>query len=444
MKHRFDHHMEVLQQRLHALRQQLGAVAGAPPQLREAVQRELATALEEAQVAGEELQEQNEELLRTRQAVEVERQRYRDLFESAPDGYVVTDAQGVIREANRAMAAVLRRRQEFLVGKPLVNYVVLGDRRTLRDCLTQLHQHLSPRGEWEVWLQPHHGAPIPAALTVAVVCDPRGQVTEVRWLLRDITERKAAEDALRQEKARAEAADRAKSEFLATMSHELRTPLGVIIGYEELLLEDTFGPVTPEQRRALRRIGSNAKELLDLIVSLLDLSRLEAGRLPVQWQEVRVHDVLAELQAETQELQAESGLAFQWLLPDPRLSLRTDAAKLKVVLKNLIGNAVKFHAAGVAPLVRVTARRTVGACVVTVADNGIGIADGDQERIFAMFTRLHGREQYAGTGIGLAICRRIAERHGGRIYVESVGGGGSAFHTLLPDKPSARGTPAGR
>ena len=102
---------------------------------------------------------------------------------------------------------------------------------------------------------------------------------------------------------------------------------------------------------------------------------------------------------------------------------------------------MKFHAPDAAPTVRVTARRTVGGCVLTVADDGIGIAEGDQERIFAMFTRLHVRDEYSGTGIGLAICRRIAERHGGRIYVESEVGKGSAFHTLLPDAPSAPGTP---
>jgi signal transduction histidine kinase len=93
----------------------------------------------------------------------------------------------------------------------------------------------------------------------------------------------------------------------------------------------------------------------------------------------------------------------------------------------------------------VTARRTIGGCVVTVADDGIGIPEPDQERIFAMFTRLHRRDEYAGTGIGLAICRRIAERHGGRIYVESTEGQGAAFHTLLPDRPATPGTPgAGR
>jgi signal transduction histidine kinase len=111
------------------------------------------------------------------------------------------------------------------------------------------------------------------------------------------------------------------------------------------------------------------------------------------------------------------------------------------LLQNLIGNAVKFHAPDRPATVQVTARRTIGGAVVTVADQGIGIADADQERIFAMFTRLHRRDEFAGTGIGLAICRRIAERHGGRIYVESSPGSGSAFHTLLPDAPAVPGTP---
>jgi signal transduction histidine kinase len=124
-------------------------------------------------------------------------------------------------------------------------------------------------------------------------------------------------------------------------------------------------------------------------------------------------------------------------------TFEAEPRQIAQLLQNLVGNALKFHEPGVAPTVRVTARRTVGGCVVTVADDGIGVPEGDQERIFAMFTRLHGREEYSGTGIGLAICRRIAERHGGRIYVESEVGKGSAFHTLLPDAPSAPGTPRG-
>ena len=123
-------------------------------------------------------------------------------------------------------------------------------------------------------------------------------------------------------------------------------------------------------------------------------------------------------------------------------TLEAEPTQLGQLLQNLIGNAVKFHEPGRPPTVRIGARRTMGGCVVRVTDDGIGIDEADQERIFAMFTRLHGRDAYAGTGIGLAICRRIAERHGGRIYVESTPGQGSTFHTLLPDAPAAPGTPA--
>ena len=125
-------------------------------------------------------------------------------------------------------------------------------------------------------------------------------------------------------------------------------------------------------------------------------------------------------------------------------TIEAEPQQLAQLLQNLIGNAVKFHAPGAPPVVRVTARRTIGGRVVTVADDGIGIPEADQERIFAMFTRLHGREEYAGTGIGLAICRRIAERHGGRIYVESEPGRGAAFHTLLPDAPRRAGRASAR
>ena len=311
----FKQKVEALQRRLQVSLRQTSAAPASQLASAETLE-ELATALEEIHVAQEELWQQNEELAATRQALEAERQRYQELFEFAPDGYMVTDAQGTIREANRAAAALLQAPPGFLVGKPLVAFIVEEDREALLTYLMHLQKKIQPVQEWEVRCQPQRGEPFFAALTVAPGRDSRGQMVTLRCLLRDITLRKQEEEKLREAKEAAEAAARAKSEFLATMSHELRTPLNVILGYDDLLLEGEFGSLTTEQLRPLRRVNENARELLDLICAVLDASRLEAGRLPVEIKEVHVPDLLEEIKAETQGLQEQSGLAFVWQVAD--------------------------------------------------------------------------------------------------------------------------------
>ncbi len=430
----FGEHIDTLRQRLSALQRCVEAVAGVPPALLEQVQAELTTALEEAQVAGEELREQNEELMSTRQAVEVERQRYQDLFEFAPDGYVVTDAHGRIQEANRATAALLGITQESLIGKPLSNLIVPQDRRALRQYMIQLCRHAPPQPEWEVRLQPRSVVPVLVALTVAIVHDTQGHVVTLRWQLRDSTARKRAEEELRRAKDAAEMADRTKSEFLATMSHELRTPLGVIIGYDDLLLDEAFGPLTPEQTASLRRMGSNARELLDLIGALLDLSRLEAGRLPIDLRTVHMEEVLGEVKLETQEVQEHSGLTFAWSVAEGLPPITTDPQKLKVVLKNLIGNAVKFTEQG---NITVAVHGWEEGVEVRVTDTGIGIPPEALAVIFEPFRQVESAllHRHQGTGLGLHIVKRLLELLSGTVTVDSVVGHGSRFRVRLPFHP---------
>lgn len=227
-------------------------------------------------------------------------------------------------------------------------------------------------------------------------------------------------------------ANRLKSEFVATISHELRTPLNVIIGYNDLLLEGEFGALSPEQADIVRRSDSNARQLLDLINATLDLSRLEAGRLPLVIQDTDVHVLAREVEADTHRLhQGKPAVHLQWhLAPDLPL-LRTDPVKLKVVLKNLISNAVKFTEQGT---VAVRARAHNGGVEISVEDSGIGIPPDALDIIFEPFrqaespmTRRHG-----GAGLGLYIVRRLLDVLGGTIAVESELGRGSMFRVWLP------------
>jgi PAS domain S-box-containing protein len=189
--------IEVARRNLETMEQRAG---GSPGQYggTEEVREQLSAALEELHVATEELRQQNEELLATRQAIEAERQRYQDLFEFAPEGYLVTDLNGIIQEANHAATAALDVDQEFLMGKPLLVFVAEEDRKTFHDRLAGLRTDTSTAQDWEIGLQPRHGAPFPASMTVGKVRDKAGRLDGFRWLLQDVTERRRVAEALRQ------------------------------------------------------------------------------------------------------------------------------------------------------------------------------------------------------------------------------------------------------
>jgi PAS domain S-box-containing protein len=235
-----------------------------------------------------------------------------------------------------------------------------------------------------------------------------------------------------------ERASRLKSEFVATMSHELRTPLNVIIGYTDLLLDAMFGELSAEQTHTLRLIEKNAQALLELINATLDLSRLDSGHLPLDVAPVRLNEVLTQIDVETRELQVKPGIAFTWEIADPLPVIRTDSLKLKVILKNLIGNAIKFTPAG---QVRVEARGDNGGVEFRVSDTGIGMPPDIQAIIFEPFRQGDGSttRRYGGVGLGLYIVRRLVELLGGAVAVDSSVGHGSTFRVWLPSEPSAHG-----
>ena len=241
-----------------------------------------------------------------------------------------------------------------------------------------------------------------------------------------------------------EVAGRHKSEFLASMSHELRTPLNAVIGFSDVLLERLFGELNERQDEYLRDIRDSGRHLLELINEILDLSKVEAGRMELDPARLPLLPVLEHGLAMVRERAERTGISLE-LTADPAVdTVWADELKLKQVVLNLLTNAVKFTGAGGS--VVVTARRDGDATEVTVRDTGIGIAEEDRERIFEAFQR-GGRDVRTtteGTGLGLTLSKRIVELHGGRMWIESVVGEGSLFGFSLPPPvaaPTARPAP---
>jgi signal transduction histidine kinase len=229
-------------------------------------------------------------------------------------------------------------------------------------------------------------------------------------------------------------ANRFKSDFVASMSHELRTPLNVILGYHELLLDGTFGELTPEQRDPLERADRNARELLDLVSVTLDLSRLEARRRAPNLTQVDLGE-LVEQMAQELRTQAPPDLKLTWSVDPALASIRTDAVKFRMILKNLVQNALKYTERGA---VTVSARGAVAGVVLEVSDTGRGIPAELRGRIFEPFFQVDAADsQRGGVGLGLYIVRRLVEDLEGSIRVESKPGEGASFTVFLPARTLA-------
>jgi signal transduction histidine kinase len=246
-----------------------------------------------------------------------------------------------------------------------------------------------------------------------------------------ISERKRSAEQLRLARDVANAANRAKAEFLAVMSHELRTPLGAIAGYAELLSLGLSGPLTPKQVDAIARIRSNQQHLLALIDDVLSFARIEAGKTPMADDPVRVSEAVNSLEALVRPELRRKDLNYIWNESDPTLVVRADAVKLRQILLNVLGNAIKFTPP--AGRIEVSALRTGNRISIRVSDTGIGIPADKLDRVFEPFFQVQTgtTREYPGVGLGLAISREFSRAMGGDIAVESVLGKGTVVTVEL-------------
>ncbi|WP_048126874.1 MULTISPECIES: CHASE4 domain-containing protein [unclassified Methanosarcina] len=263
------------------------------------------------------------------------------------------------------------------------------------------------------------------------VTDENGKIIGVMETRRDITERKKAEQLL-QEKQIAEVANRTKSEFLANMSHELRTPLNSIIGFSDLLYENVYGELNVRQLKAVRNISNSGKHLLNLINDILDLSKVEAGKLELDYKEFELASELNAVKNMLSPIAGRKHIKVEIQVDQSLTTIRADEARFVQILYNLLDNAIKFsHENG---LVKIEARKKGDLLEVMVKDNGIGINVEDQNKLFKPFSQVDSfsSKQFQGTGLGLALVKQLVNLHGGYVWFSSKIEEGSTFIFTLP------------
>jgi signal transduction histidine kinase len=359
--------------------------------------------------------------------------RFRDFAKVASDWFWETDAQHRLAYlSSRADHDGMGDAGPF-IGKTLIEFAKRDPadgnwRRHLEDVAARrpfrdfCYSYRRPGGSEQFW-----------SLSGTPVYDHLGKFAGYRGTGSEITRDVLAQRSLRHAKEQAETANRAKSEFLANMSHELRTPLNAILGFAEIIRDRLLGPVADRYAEYAQDIHSSGTHLLGIINDILDLSKVEAGRLELIEEIVDIQSIVKSVVLLLRERVATAGLTLKVELPDTLLLLRADERKLKQVLMNLLSNSVKFTPAGGEILVRVQVESERGV-VIEVRDSGIGIAPADIARALSPFGQVDSRlsRHYEGTGLGLPLARALAVLHGGSLELESTPGQGTTVRVALP------------
>jgi PAS domain S-box-containing protein len=416
--------------------------------------------------AKEEIEESYRTLRLAQAEVRDERHRLDLIIDSVADPILVTDQEGDI--------VLLNEPAERLFNLP----PTAGDsaQRHVRSNGAHLTSFVSNvltrsgeqryRGEIQL-SDPLTGRTLPVEAVAGTILSEQGELMWVVTILHDLTEaqeksrlyeqlkqasaqleRKVQEataeladqnELLRRQHIALEQASALKSQFLANMSHEFRTPLNAILGYTHMLLNGVSGPISEQQRKSLTRIDSNSRHLLALINDILDITRIEAGRMPLNLSSFKVADLVNEVTSELEPIIRRSRLTVTARMPRSLPPLKSDRQKVKQIVLNLLSNALKFTPAGSVTMTASYDLKT-RTMVIAVRDTGVGISQADQRKVFEDFRQLDSSPTrgYGGTGLGLSICRRLSQMLGGSIDLVSDLGRGSTFTLRLPARPRRR------
>jgi PAS domain S-box-containing protein len=383
------------------------------------------------------LENSHEELRRYSDQLASSYEKERAIIEGALDAVVQIDRQGRVVSWNGQSEKTFGWTSAEALARPIESLIIPESYRDQH--LTGLRRYnetgegpvLNQRLEVEALRRDGTQFPIEIAIT-PITC---GEEPLFCAFIRDITARKTFEENLKQAKEQAEAANRTKSEFLANMSHEIRTPLNGIIGFTELLIRDETGDEA-ERRDYIRTIRTSGKHLLELINDILDLSKIEAGQLQVETTSCSPHHLISEVVSVLRARAQEKGidLEYRWDSEIPE-SIQSDPYRLRQLLMNLVGNAVKFTERGSVNIVsRIISDGEHSTIELKVQDTGVGIHPSQIEEIFKPFVQADNSvtRRFGGTGLGLTISKNICESLGGSLTVESTEGVGSTFTIVLP------------
>ena len=357
-------------------------------------------------------------------------ERFRQLFEEAPVACHEIDRDGVVRRLNRAECDLLGFERADIINHPVWEFVADDERARSQEAVRKKLSGEQPLVAFSRDYVRRDGARLTVEIHENLIRDAGGRVVGIRSSLLDITERTRAQAALARKALELARSNAELEQFAYVSSHDLQEPLRKIQAFGDRLKTKCGDAIGDQGLDYLDRMQNAAGRMQVLINDLLTLSRLKTKAQPFAPLSLRTiaRAVVSDLETRIERLNATVEVG-----PLPTIS--ADASQMSQLLTNLIGNALKFHRPEEPPLVKVSSSVTETgprSCQIVVEDNGIGFEEKYVDRIFQVFQRLHGRNEYEGTGIGLAICRQIAERHGGKITARSEPGKGSKFIVTLP------------
>ena len=366
---------------------------------------------------------------RTEDALRESEERFRSLFEEAPIAYHEIDCDGIVKRVNQVECDLLGYDAKAMEGQHIWDFVAPEEQAASRLAVHEKIAQIRPLAIFKRDYVRKDGSRLVVEVHERLIRDGSGEVAGIRSALLDITARKQAEELLALQAEELTRSNLELQQFAYVASHDLQEPLRKIQAFGDLLKTRYSETLSDQGRDYLTRMQNAAGRMQLLINDLLSLSRAGTRRQMFAAVDLNAitRAVLSDLEIRIQQLGATVQVS---VLP----SIEADVVQLNQLIQNLVGNALKFHRPNVAPVVQIHAELFVAAGVVaiTVADNGIGFDEKYLDRIFQVFQRLHGRTEYEGTGVGLAVCRRIAERHGGTITAHSVPGEGARFVVTLP------------
>jgi PAS domain S-box-containing protein len=356
----------------------------------------------------------------------------RSLIESNIDALMTTDPRGIITDTNKQMEALTGCTRDELIGAPFKSYFTDPERAE-----AAIKRVLSEKKlmNYELTARARNGTETVVSYNATTFYDRDRRLQGVFAAARDVTDRKRFEQTLQEKNVELENANLAKDRFLASMSHELRTPLNAIIGFTGTLLMKLPGPLSKDQEHQLRTVQASGRHLLSLINDLLDLAKIESGKVELRFEHVPCQAVVEEVAQTLRPLAEAKGLEFEVVGPANEVALQTDRRALSQVLLNLANNAIKFtEKGGIRIVCEVILDNGRGMIELSVKDTGIGIREEDQTKLFEAFSQVGAApgHRHEGTGLGLHLSQKLAGLLGGRISFESDYGKGSTFRLRLP------------